>query len=127
MKKELEEKLVKDFPNLFAGVTKSPKEGLMCFGCECGDGWYELIRGVCEKIKDYKDVEFFQIKEKFGELRMYTGAVTDKVHDIIEEACEQSVTVCEACGKPGKIRGGGWVRTLCDECIKGTSYEKKGD
>jgi hypothetical protein len=26
-----------------------------------------------------------------------------------------SYTICEECGAPGKLRGGGWMRTLCDK------------
>ncbi len=28
----------------------------------------------------------------------------------------ESCTVCEECGKLGKPRKGGWIKTLCDEC-----------
>lgn len=40
----------------------------------------------------------------------------DRVGDIIEEAEGKSYETCEWCGKPGKKRNHGWVRTLCDEC-----------
>jgi hypothetical protein len=49
------------------------------YGCECGDGWFELIQELCQRITNvYKfegiddiDIEILQIKEKFGKLRFY--------------------------------------------------------
>ena len=41
---------------------------------------------------------------------------TEEMYDLIEEAETKSATICEDCGKPGKLRSGGWIRTLCDEC-----------
>lgn len=49
------------------------------YGCECGDGWFELIQELCQRITNvYKfegiddiDIETLQIKEKFGKLRFY--------------------------------------------------------
>jgi hypothetical protein len=29
-----------------------------------------------------------------------------------------SSVTCEDCGIPGKVRGGGWIRTLCDTCAE---------
>jgi hypothetical protein len=59
-----------------------------------------------------------QIKEKFGGLRFYMTHATDKMYDLINEAERKSYTTCEVCGAPGEERGGGWIRTLCDECNK---------
>jgi hypothetical protein len=48
------------------------------YGCDCNDGWYEVIRGLCRDIADAyaerglePDVVPEQIKEKFGTLRFY--------------------------------------------------------
>lgn len=35
---------------------------------------------------------------------------------LVEEAERASESVCEDCGKPGRLRAGGWYRTLCDDC-----------
>ena len=43
MKQELEQQLIAKYPKLFGDVNKSPMESLMCFGCECGDGWYDIL------------------------------------------------------------------------------------
>lgn len=126
MRKDLQGYLVKEYPKLFAGFNKPPNQSLMCFGCDCGDGWFELIKEMCERIKDYPDVEFIQIKEKFGTLRVYTGSVPDEVSDIIDEMCSRSATVCELCGASGKcISHSGWVRCMCEECYKNKTKKKE--
>lgn len=47
----------------------------------------------------------------------------DRANDAITKAEEKSYETCEWCGKPGKRRGRGWIRTLCDECVE---LEKQG-
>jgi len=91
MSPELEHKLIEKYPKLFRDVPKSPKETLMCFGCEHGDGWFDILDKLCGYItslqesriyflatKDAKTIEFHcpdviftQIKEKYGTLRVY--------------------------------------------------------
>lgn len=124
MKQDLQEKLIKKYPELFVGTSKSITESMMAFGLECGDGWYDLIDEMCQKIEDYvaehhpeHPVEFFQIKEKYGELRVYVGSASEGVFDIIEEAESKSTSICEQCGRTGVIRDGryGWIATLCKD------------
>jgi len=38
-----------------------------------------------------------------------------RIHVLIREAEAEAGRTCEDCGKPGKLRRGGWVRTLCNE------------
>jgi hypothetical protein len=56
-----------------------------------------------------------QIKEKFGTLRFYYHGGDDYIRGLESMADSMSARICEDCGKPGKIRSGGWVRTLCEE------------
>ena len=134
MKKELEQQLVKDFPLCFGDYGKDPTKSCMAFGCECGDGWYELLREACAKaeplvtkwIEDHKtetDYEGWtprlaQVKEKFGTLRLYFTSYPDGIGDIEEDAEEKSSITCESCGKPGKLRGQGWYYTSCFACAR---------
>jgi len=109
MKQELEEKLVKKYPALFKDRNKSPKETLICFGCECGDGWYKILDNLCGYIKNLQEtrysllklkdefkteenhgyyefhcppVVFDQIKEKYGTLRVYWHFDTSSLQDV---------------------------------------------
>jgi len=50
MKRELDEKLCKDFPNVFVDRHADMKETCMCWGFP-GDGWEGIIRGVAEKLE----------------------------------------------------------------------------
>lgn len=131
MKAELEKKLSDKYPKIFADKSKTPQESLMCFGCSCGDGWYELIEALCHALQEMTDedqeknpqVVAFQIKEKFGTLRFYCNAVSDHQHGIINFVQSMSGKICEVCGITScgttnnvELRRGGWVRTLCDAC-----------
>lgn len=86
MKEELENKLAEKFT--FMKKRKSIDEqkangGIIdnlysAFGCECSDGWFDLLYLLCEEIDSaYKkanmppDIVIMQIKEKFGTLRFY--------------------------------------------------------
>jgi len=86
----------------------------------CGKGWYPLIHEALEEIRAYDpDVKISLIKQKMGELRMYTKSTDERVYHVIEEARKQSLKTCEICGKPGsvRIRGGGIKKTVCSECL----------
>jgi hypothetical protein len=55
-----------------------------------------------------------QVKEKFGGLRFYVQAATDKHYQYISFAESMSYRTCEECGAPGKTYTDGWHMTLCD-------------
>lgn len=105
MKEQLEQKLYDEFPSLFSGEDRE----VFC-GFQCHDGWFALIRELCEKIVavmvkkspgDY-DPEVLEVKEKMGELRFHMVLAPDEVYDLIERFEKKSSTICEICGKPGK-------------------------
>jgi hypothetical protein len=97
------------------------------YGFECSDGWGRLITDLTERISDVvggpegaPDLRVIQVKEKFGGLRYYMHGVPkehwDAVYDLVRRAGELSFHTCERCGRPGRMRQGGWVRTLCGPC-----------
>lgn len=116
MKKELQDKFFERWPKWFDRTDM--RSSLMCFGFGCGDGWYQLLWDLCEKIEPLAgdDFEIVQVKEKFGGLRFYVQGGLAGILDLIYDAEQQSEATCERCGKPGTIRNGGWLRCLCDEC-----------
>jgi hypothetical protein len=124
MRAELEQKLVEEFPGLFAGIHLDPSQSLMCFGCECGDGWYQLIYNACKELSALgEDIRFVQIKEKYGTLRLHLDSASDKAWEITLKYETLSRHVCEKCGRDGKICGDWWLITLCDDCNKGENNE----
>jgi len=120
MKQKYTQKLLDEFPELYRGRNHSVTKSLMCFGFECGDGWYQIIHSLSVDIMkivsdDGIDVpEVMQVKEKFGGLRFYAHGSNEWVNQRILEAEEASMETCEVCGKPGRRRPGGWIRTVCD-------------
>lgn len=120
MKKELEEKLFNDFPKLFIDHNKTPAQTAMCWGCSCGDGWYDIIYTACEKLQALKlsDLRFLQIKEKFASLRLYLNSYNADVDEVIGEATKKSMKTCEQCGsiEDVKQRGEYYSRVLCKKC-----------
>lgn len=169
MKPELENKLFEKYPKIFRQKDLPPNQSCMCFGIECGDGWYKILdvlcqaiqwkvdednrfqkfmrkdthfskvfagwkigwrrtwwwKGLPDRLKKYLQyrkpfepyqVEAAQVKEKFAGLRFYTGGHSDEIQGMITIAELMSLQTCESCGKDGKLRGKGWVFTLCDKC-----------
>jgi hypothetical protein len=158
MRKELDEALVAKYPLIFKDRNGDMRTTLMCWGFECGDGWYNIIDVLCglltsdyrqaesryESIKDKVDKPRWegskdiitqekideakakldeetlkvpvavQVKEKFGGLRFYVQAATDKHYQYISFAESMSYHTCEQCGAPGKTYTDGWHTTLCD-------------
>jgi hypothetical protein len=131
MSPELEQKLTEKFPELFNGRSKPKSESLMAFGCEHGDGWFNIILCVCDAIENHlkrmetrPDYEFFQIKEKFGTLRVYDNGHDEYIAGVIRMAENMSTFTCEVTGRPGRLcRKGHWYRTLCDEQAEKDGYE----
>ena len=134
MKKELEEKLVKEFPNLFRDWRGDPQRTCMAWGVAFGDGWFDIFYDLCKKLNGLEPhMHFDQCKEKFGTARVYfsqdvscsCGTQSGPIFDLVDEFEKKSATVCEWCGKSGEIREDlPWIRTLCDDCYRN---KKKAD
>lgn len=133
MSPELEEKLTKKYPKLFRGKDKLLTESLMPFGCEHSDGWFNIISRLCDEIDNHlkrspdKVYEFFQIKEKFGTLRIYDNGHDEFIGGLISMAEAMSSVTCEVTGMPGGLcRSGRWYRTLCREQAEKDGYVPVG-
>lgn len=158
MKRELDAQLCEKYPLIFRDRYSNMQTTAMCWGLDCGDGWYNIIDVLCslltsdcrraqsryESIKDKVDQPRWegskdiitqekideakakldeetlkvptasQVKEKFGGLRFYVNAATDKHYQYITFAESMSYCTCEECGAPGKTYTDGWHTTLCD-------------
>jgi hypothetical protein len=158
MRRELDSQLCEKYPLIFKDRNADMRTTAMCWGLECGDGWYNIIDVLCglltseyrhaqsryESIKDLVDQPRWegskdiitqekiddakvrmdeeaakvpvavQVKEKFGGLRFYVQAATDKHYQYISFAESMSYRTCEECGSPGKTYTDGWHMTLCD-------------
>ncbi len=123
MKRELQNKLFQKYPGLFAQKDLGPMHSLMCFGIETPDSWFDIIDQTCGLIQKYVDdskiqqIEFAQVKEKFGSLRMYANLYDDTVEDIIDNATRLTEHICARCGSMNDVKSTvGWIEYLCRDC-----------
>ena len=92
------------------------------YNFDVGPGWQGIVTEVCEALDSLgmADLTVFQIKQKFGGLRVYTEWDGDdlrpEVMGIIQQAEDRAWHVCEMCGGPAETDG--WT-TLCQSCRAG--------
>jgi len=123
MKKELEAKLIEEFPTFFRDMYGDPRKTCMAWGCAHGDGWFDILYDLCKNLKteaekdSSTDFRFLQIKEKFARLTLYTSGGNKIMRDLVDATEDQSTKVCEECGSPGSLdESKYWILTLCDTC-----------
>jgi hypothetical protein len=129
-----------EYPKLFVNRHAPMTETCMCWGFECGDGWFNIINTLCDNIQSHIDwrnetrelllkdnpynrpipdeihqVVVDQVKEKYGTLRFYYHGGDDKIAGMVRMAESMSAVTCEKCGNPGYMSGGGWIVTLCEK------------
>lgn len=115
--------LYEKYPDLFQQRSLDSTKTNMCWGILTGEGWIDLIDRMCQELMEkHPWVEFTQIKEKFGQLRVYIAPsqVTlpeyDAARKLIGRYEAESDSICEQCGAPGKLnRERGWIRVECEE------------
>jgi len=55
MSPDLDKKLCEDFPEIFKNRYGDERSTAMCWGFDVGDGWYGIIRFLCQQLMaDYK-------------------------------------------------------------------------
>jgi hypothetical protein len=134
MKQELDKLLCERYPKMMVNRNKNMQETTMCWGFECGDGWFNILDQLMGNIQHHIDwnnknfekgytqykqvtqVTLDQVKEKFGTLRFYYTGGDDEISGMVRMAESMSGVTCEECGNPGQRRGGGWVHTYCTPC-----------
>lgn len=128
MNSDLDKKLCEKYPKIFINRNANMTTTAMCWGFECGDGWYDLIDSLCFTIQNHIDNQFKnnkpitqvvadQVKEKFGELRFYYSGGDDYIDGVIDLAENMSIRICEICGNIGNLKSNnGWYKTKCDNC-----------
>ena len=124
-----EKYLYDNWPKLFGQKSLPMSKSCMYWGICVGDGWFNILCWMCGEIQKWCDqnntqVEFTQIKEKFGLLRVYTNTSNDAIDDIIMIAEEISSKQCEICGRRGKLREIDWMVTLCWRCNVVRKFKK---
>ena len=136
MKQELDALLCEKYPKMMVNRNKHMTETCMCWGFECGDGWYNILNQLMGNIQhhiDWKEkqgkpvpqVTLDQVKEKFGTQRFYYTGGDEYISGMVTMAEAMSGTTCESCGNPGERTGGGWIKTICEPCNIKREEEQK--
>ena len=146
MKQELDQLLCEKYPKMMVNRNKNMQETCMCWGFECGDGWFNILDQLMGNIQhhiDWKEkqrnwaidfnskaakeemrvvpesipqVTLDQVKEKFGTLRFYYTGGDDIIDRMVRMAESMSGVTCEECSAPAQTHGPGWIRTICKPC-----------
>jgi hypothetical protein len=127
MKQELDKLLCEKYPKMMVNRNLPMTETCMCWGFECGDGWFNILDQLMGNIQHHIDwknrngevvpqVTLDQVKEKFGTLRFYYSGGDDIIDGMVRMAESMTGVTCESCGNVGETRGGGWIHTYCEPC-----------
>ena len=127
MKQELDRLLCEKYPKMMVNRNKNMQETCMCWGFECGDGWFNILDQLMGNIQHHIDwknrkeevvaqVTLDQVKEKFGTLRFYYSGGDDAIDGMVRMAESMSGVTCEECSAPAQTHGPGWIRTICEPC-----------
>lgn len=87
-------------------------------------GWKDLFLRMCgeirteiEQTEEFRTFRIFDIKEKYGMLRMLATGGNDKTDALMDRCEKDSERVCVECGKPATRISMGWICPYCDDCI----------
>lgn len=83
MEAELQKKLYDKYPKLFRQKDLPMTETALCWGLDCGDGWYWLIENLCHSIQGYVDSrnEGVRIRQKAKLDKLFSKAQLCLVSD----------------------------------------------
>lgn len=77
--------------------------------------------------KTWADIlQFRQIKEKYGSLRLYATAI-DEIQFVLDKYELLSMGYCVRCGKPARCKTRGWVEYYCEDCAREVTNSPIGD
>ena len=125
MHHEKTERLFREFSDLFQ------REQLI-HGFECQDGWFELIRFLAGRIREYQshnpyleNFEIVQVAQKMGGLQVNVRGGDTVIQNLLREAERNSRSICELDGKPAVglfVCSPHWFRYLCETCSELHGY-----
>lgn len=65
MTSDKQNELYKKFPELFREKDLDQTKTCMCWGIECGDGWYKILHNMCESLQGRLQNSSARVREKF--------------------------------------------------------------
>lgn len=87
---------------------------------ECGPGWETVIRRLADKLGTLPGPpKLVGGKEKFGSFQSrivsHSTKHDERIDELVREARKLSLTICDECGAPGRLRMGlNIAKTTCD-------------
>jgi len=133
MKLKSQQDIFDRFPLLYQERHLPCTQTCMCWGLDCGQGWYNLIYSLSEELQLLSNqtgyqVIITQLKEKWGHLTVYYRLVMNDgagdldpavlmriINCLISAAEKVSEHTCDACGTYAERRTTGYILPLCDE------------
>lgn len=109
LNQNLTEQLYLNFPHLYRSRHKTMYESGMCWGFQCGDGWFQILYDLSQKLSNYLiqhpavDFEVTQVKSKLGFLHVGLSFHNADLRKLIDLACQQAQITCELTGSQGKL------------------------
>jgi len=87
MRKELDEALCARYPLVFRDRNENMQNTAMCWGFECGDGWYNIIDTLCGLLtSDYR-----QAKSRYDHLvEVGAGGILYGTKTVTQEAIDEA-------------------------------------
>ena len=84
MKQELDKLLCEKYPKMMVNRNKDMKETCMCWGFECGDGWFNILDQLMSQIQHHID---WKEKQRAGAIKYNEMAAQAKAgnFDLFEE------------------------------------------
>lgn len=92
-----------------------------------GEFLLEDLRDALLKTNYLDRFRLFDVKEKYGSLRIYCNAAIQEVHDVIRKYEYISQYICFNCGSPHAciVNDYGWYLPLCEECWNKEKMERQ--
>ena len=109
-----------DFDWSYTELDDMPDGWRKAFGAEM----CEEIRDELVRVDDLNRWRIFQLKEKYGSMRLYDNGykTNSKIPDIISKYEQISERTCIVCGKPATRITMGWICPYCDDCCPNVRY-----
>ena len=84
MRQELDKLLCEKYPKMMVNRNKDMKETCMCWGFECGDGWFNILNQLMSQIQHHID---WKEKQRAGAIKYNEMAAQAKAgnFDLFEE------------------------------------------
>lgn len=118
-------------PQLYRDRHASMMSTCMCWGFDCGDGWFIPILQASVALEalitsTYPNLKAVQVKEKYGGLRFYLNEYYDDAEAIVSTAEDACDLLCEQCGTAECVSRNqkGWIITLCATCRQAHMAER---